>query len=391
MKTNPVDVVLLFIFLYPLFKGFFTKYSSDNLKNEVYNVNKDIIFLISLFLGIYLGKRVFLQHDKNIYNKIYMYISPQIRSFIEERPFVIYIILIPLLCFIIYKIFMWMIDIIDSITIYLLFDALERYLRDKKQIFKRLAGLLVEIPKSFCYVIIAAFIFNMISVFNITDAANPYLEHSKAYKYICKQVIIPVTNSKLAKKLPNIIDNSFKIAVRQKVHQKNGNDTGNGQSIVYYNGITLDEGVKSNSEIDNFARKLCAGQSTAEGKAKAIYLWIGQNISYDDDKALSVVNSDFDVKSGAIYTFKTRKGICFDYACLYVAMCRAEKIKVRIVTGQGFNGVGWVSHAWNQVYIPKSDKWINVDPTFCKGGNYFNSRRFNVDHKDAKVAGEWDN
>lgn len=267
-----------------------------------------------------------------------------------------------------------------------MFDALERYLKDKKQIFKRLAGLLVEVPKSFCYIIIAAFILNIISAFNVMNTVNPYLEHSKAYKYICRQVIIPVTNSKLAKKLPDIIDNSFKIAVRQKTQI--GNE--DGRSIVYYNGITLDEGVKSNAAIDNFARKLCTGQSTAEGKARVIYSWIGQNISYDDDKALSVVNSDFDVKSGAIYTFKTRKGICFDYACLYVAMCRAEKIKVRLVTGQGFNGVSWVSHAWNQVYIPKSNKWINVDSTFYKGGNYFNSRRFNLDHKNAKVAGEWD-
>jgi hypothetical protein len=59
------------------------------------------------------------------------------------------------------------------------------------------------------------------------------------------------------------------------------------------------------------------------------------------------------------------------------------------MTGEGFNGVSWVSHAWNEVYIPEEDKWYKVDPTFFKGGNYFNSRRFDLDHRDAKVAGQW--
>lgn len=389
LKTNPIDIMLLLIFLYPLLKGFFVKYSSDNLKNEVEDVNKDIIFLISLFFGIYSGKKIFFQHDEDIYKKIYMYISLQIRNFIEDHPIVVYIILIPLLCFIIYKILMWIINIINSITIYPLFDAIERHLRDKKEILKRLTGLIVEIPKSFCYIIAAVFILNMVSIFNIADIVNPYLQYSEAYRYICKQVIIPVTKSKLAKKLPDILNNSFKIAVKETENQENGNSIENKVNVVYYNGVTLDEGVKSNNEIDSFAKKLCAGKSTPEKKAKTIYFWIGQNISYDDDKALSVVRNDFDVKSGAISTFRTRKGICFDYACLYVAMCRADKIKVRLVTGEGFNGVSWVSHAWNQVYIPEKNEWINVDTTFYKGGDYFNSKRFNIDHKNAKVVGEW--
>ncbi|KAJ49331.1 membrane-bound protein [Clostridium tetanomorphum DSM 665] len=70
-------------------------------------------------------------------------------------------------------------------------------------------------------------------------------------------------------------------------------------------------------------------------------------------------------------------------------MCRANNLKVRLITGQGFNGVSWVSHAWNQVYIAEENKWINVDTTFYKGGNYFNSKRFDLDHKDSSIAGEW--
>ena len=124
-------------------------------------------------------------------------------------------------------------------------------------------------------------------------------------------------------------------------------------------------------------------------KAKKIYNWVGKNIDYDSEKANEVLYNDFRKGSGAIPTFQTKNGICFDYACLYVAMCRANAIKVRLITGYGFNGVSWIGHAWNQVYIPEEKKWINVDATFYKGGYYFNSDNFNLDHKGAEIAGEW--
>jgi hypothetical protein len=41
------------------------------------------------------------------------------------------------------------------------------------------------------------------------------------------------------------------------------------------------------------------------------------------------------------------------------------------------------------VYIPEEGKWINVDTTFSKGGNYFNTRMFDLDHRNAKIIGEW--
>lgn len=137
------------------------------------------------------------------------------------------------------------------------------------------------------------------------------------------------------------------------------------------------------------ARRLGNNSTTTRGKAKLIYNWIGSNIGYDYNKADRVLQNDFNVQSGAIPTFNSGKGICFDYSCLYVAMSRADNIKVRLITGEGFNGVSWVSHAWNQVYIPEESRWINVDTTFYRGGNYFDSKRFDLDHRDAKIAGQW--
>lgn len=159
--------------------------------------------------------------------------------------------------------------------------------------------------------------------------------------------------------------------------------------IVLYNGITIEEGVKSNSEIDNKAKSLVASCSTDRQKAKKLYTWVGSNIKYDDAKAERVVNSEEVKDSGAIPAFETRKGICFDYACLYAAMAKAVGLPVRVITGQANNGEQFVSHAWNEVYLKDEKKWIEVDPTFYSGGNYFDNSDFDEIHKKEDVAGEF--
>lgn len=396
MKTNPVTLMMALIFIYPLLKGFLFKFSSHDLKSDIDDVNRNISFIISLVIGIYYGKKIFIQHDYGIYKKIYKAIPPDILQYIENNSFIIYAVIIPILVFIFYKIIKLVLDLLNYLTFYPMLDSIERFLSAKSNIFKRVTGMFFQLPKAVCYVLLVTFVLNIMSMFSVNGKINRYLEGSKPYNTICKEVIIPVTNSKIAKQLPNILNNSFRIVIRESDSKDTeiketvpGRANNRGRAIVYYNGVTLDEGVRSNGEIDKFARELASKETTTKGKARVLYNWIGSNISYDHDKANKVLNNDFDVKSGSVTTFNTGKGICFDYSCLFVSMARANNIKVRLITGEGFNGVSWVSHAWNQVYIPEENKWINVDSTFYKGGNYFNSKRFELDHKGAQIAGEW--
>lgn len=159
--------------------------------------------------------------------------------------------------------------------------------------------------------------------------------------------------------------------------------------ISYYNGVTLDEGVKSNVSIDNRAIEIAKKVNTDREKAKAIYTWVGSNIKYDDNKAIKVMNEQTGYESGAISAFRDKSGICFDYACLYTAMTRAVNLKSRIIIGEAFNGNEFVSHAWNQVYLKDEGIWVNVDSTFYVAGNYFDNSTFNSEHKMTSVAGEF--
>ena len=159
--------------------------------------------------------------------------------------------------------------------------------------------------------------------------------------------------------------------------------------IVYYNGITLDEGVKSNEDIDKKAENLISKVKGDREKARSLYRWVGSNIIYDDEKADSIMEDASAYESGAIATFRDRRGICFDYACLYTAMCKAVGLKSRIIIGEAFNGNEFVSHAWNQVYLEDEGKWINIDPTFYVSGDYFDSLSFADTHKIKNIAGEY--
>lgn len=159
--------------------------------------------------------------------------------------------------------------------------------------------------------------------------------------------------------------------------------------IIYYNGVTLEDGIKSNSDIDKKAKEIVNGAISDRDKAKRIYSWIGSNIRYDNDKADKVLNNEDIRNSGAIEAYTTKKGICFDYACLYVAMSKSIGLKSRIITGDAYDGQNMGPHAWNQVFLEDENKWINVDPTFYLSGDYFDNSDFYSDHVNSELAGEW--
>jgi len=388
-KINLITLTLSMLFLYPLVKGFLFKFSSYGLKGDVEVTNKNVSFVISLILGVYMGKKVFILHEEVLYKAMFDLLPQNFIKFIEGNTLFVYAVIMPVLVFLLYKLFVFILNALSTITIIPLIDSIERFLLTKKNMLKRAAGAAFQIPKAVCYVILAAFAINLFSLAIPNEKMGKQLETSALYSQICKSIIIPVTNTKLAKQMPDILNNSFKVVIKDSATGQELLPNQTGGTVVYYNGVTLAEGVRSNAQINEFSRKLVSHETDVYGKAEVLYGWVGNNINYDYEKATKVLNNDFDVKSGAIPAYETEKGICFDYACLYVAMCRANNIKVRIITGEGFNGVSWVSHAWNQVYVPERDEWINVDTTFYKGGNYFDSARFDVDHTSDEIAGEW--
>lgn len=165
-------------------------------------------------------------------------------------------------------------------------------------------------------------------------------------------------------KLERIIDESKIENISNGILESVSNN-----KVYYYNGVTIDKGIQSNNQIDEKAMEITKRDENDINRAKSIYTWVGSNIAYDDSKAVKVMSETTSkYESGAIPAFRDRKGICFDYACLYTAMAKAVGLKSRIIIGEAFNGTEYISHSWNQVYLKDKGKWINVDSTFYPAG-----------------------
>ena len=111
---------------------------------------------------------------------------------------------------------------------------------------------------------------------------------------------------------------------------------------------------EKNSDCVIKAAELCGGAEDDIEKIAAIFSYITDNITYDYDLAASV-------QSGYIpdpdKVMKVKKGICFDYASLFAAMCRSQGIPARLVIGYAADDI---YHAWNEVYTNETG-WITPE------------------------------
>lgn len=393
MKYNVINIILILVFLYPILKGFLCKNSTDALNDTITSIFTSISLIISIIIGSQNIENVFKMHSEGRFNNIYKYFPKWMLDWFSDNTVVTRIIVTIGFIILIQCIIVAILWLISSFILTPILEAIDSKLKRKSDISRRIYGAIFQLPRSICGVLILSFLLTFGAMFNKNPNYTKTLEKSTIYTYISNNVIEPVINSEVVKNLPEVVNNSFKIIVEDNDISHDNKNVFNEyldrKAIIYYNGVTLDEGVKSSAAINEKALKITEGENVTYKQAENIYNWIGKNLEYDDNKASKVIANNLNIESGAREAFNTRKGVCFDYACLFVAMCRANNIKVRMVIGEGFNGQDWVSHSWNQFYDESSDRWINVDTTFYNGGDYFDNNNFNNDHKDSKVVGEW--
>lgn len=380
MNFNIVSIILVLIFVIPIFLGFIKGFNYRSGKYELFNLEKDIVVLVTIVLGAI---------NSNIILNILNYIKSNIVFLNNLNGLayrIYYVIGFIILLIILYNIIMLFIRLINLIIFDPLLKLIDRLGQSLGTGFTRICGVIFAIPNSIINIIIAAFIIKALLLLPLPTYIINQIDNSNIYNYLNTNIVEQITDSSLVKNFPKLLNNSLKIENGNNGELSDNNSNG---AITYYNGVTLAQAVKSSPAIDAKTQEIIAGKRTDEAKAYAIYQWVGQNITYDNKKAQELEEGDVNLKSGAIAAFDTREGVCFDYASLYVAMARDAGLKVRLITGEGFDGTQWVSHAWNQVYIPSQNKWINVDCTFYDAGNFFNSSDFNEYHKDASIAGQW--
>lgn len=117
------------------------------------------------------------------------------------------------------------------------------------------------------------------------------------------------------------------------------------------------------------AAKLTRNVTDPLKKVEKVYNYVVKNFTYDKEKA-KTVKSGYLPDLDAVY--KSKKGICFDYASMMTAMLRSQGVPCKLVVGYA----GEAYHAWINVYVEgegwvdgviffDGSSWERMDPTFA--------------------------
>ncbi|MCX7708576.1 MAG: transglutaminase-like domain-containing protein [Clostridia bacterium] len=399
---NYITIIILAILILPALFGFLESFSRERLHYSMASLLDHVEFLFSLIASIYLTRRIFFEHSgSDIFNELYTSIPEGVKSFFYGKDVLTYLIVTPILMLVITTVLRLVTEPLYRYVVIPVADGVYSVIDTSGSFIKRFFGAVWQIPRSLFLVFTFGLLLNFYAYYFPTPALSKWMNESTAYQFLYKTAIFPALNSNLAKKVPVLVNDSFREI--GKVLPRNGQQgipevsgqlkdelaKRNIKVIEYFNGVTLDEAIKSSPEIDETARKIVGNEKNSRKKAFLLYQWVSRHVEYDYDKADKLSKDPRGTSSGAIEAFQTRKGVCFDYSCLYIAMCRATGVKVRLVTGLGYSGVSWGDHAWNQVYYAEQNRWINVDTTFGSAADYFDKPDFSVDHRYDEVQGEW--
>lgn len=393
-NINPISAVLFIIFAVPIITGTVMQFTREGVRLSLWSWFDNITFLVGVVLSIYLTRKIFFDHTGGWSEQIYNLIPKNLQTVLYGQDVLIYLAAIPIILLLILTVLRLFYGMLNRIIIYPLADGLYSLLASGGQVLRSMLGALIQVPRSAFLVFLVGMGLNFFAYYYPSPVLSGWMHNSDLYQVIYQKALCPVLNSNLAKKIPVLFNDSFagtldKIGSDAASGVQSNQQSRNGLVIKYFNGVTLDQAVKSDPEIDETARELVQNETNSTRKAYLLYRWVAVNINYDSAKAVRISKDPSGIASGSIIAFNTRKGICFDYSSLYVSMCRAAGLKVRLITGVAYSGTSWGDHAWNQVYSPDAGRWINVDTTFGHSGNYFDKADFSADHKLAEIQGEW--
>jgi len=130
-------------------------------------------------------------------------------------------------------------------------------------------------------------------------------------------------------------------------------------------------------EIIATALEIVKGLDNDRDKVEEIYTFVTGYLQYDKNELYR--------NKGALSALRTERGVCEEYATLFVALCRAAEVPARVVNGytdpRGTGEVWDISrgesfslngyrHAWAEFYVEGAG-WLPADPTLENGSSTF--------------------
>lgn len=387
MEINIVTAIIALIMITALLKGIYKNFSDEAVFNTLIQDINGILFAISLVFSIYFIRRVFADGDKEgIYSSIYGIIPQNVLSYISDAGILFYLIAVPPVMLAVFLILAYIRSFLDNLM-WPAVKALCSSIRKTHRGVRAFTGVLIELPKAVLTSTALVLIISLLPLYYPMNPISLEASRSSLYNYIYNNALLPVLSSGPGQKIPVFLQSSVEEISKGIGESKILSDSEAFKSLGF---VRFQYETKSNEEIDAMARKIIGKETDDRQKAYLLYKWVGSNIEYDWEKYNNILNNTAkEDKFGAIPAFNTRYGVCEDYADLYVAMAKAVGLKVRIIVGQGYSMESWGGHAWNEVYLPSENRWVPLDATWAKTGDYFDNKDFYDDHTFEAIAGEW--
>jgi transglutaminase-like putative cysteine protease len=116
-----------------------------------------------------------------------------------------------------------------------------------------------------------------------------------------------------------------------------------------------------NPAMQNFARELRAeSEEDTLGFLHTLMTQVSEHMTFDEDPTTS--------GTSAIEAFGFKRGVCQDYAHIFIACARSGGVPARFVSGHFLRSDGTVNqaagHAWAEAYVPDLG-WVGFDPANC--------------------------
>lgn len=128
-------------------------------------------------------------------------------------------------------------------------------------------------------------------------------------------------------------------------------------TLISINNYWIKEGLAViwTDDLDALSDEICADADDDKEKVQSIYHWVTNNIRYDYEAEMVYQHVDIS------RTVQTKKGICFDFATLFAALCRSQGIPCYILDGYSREDYS-CKHTWNRVYY--DNRYWNLDVTY---------------------------
>jgi transglutaminase-like putative cysteine protease len=116
-----------------------------------------------------------------------------------------------------------------------------------------------------------------------------------------------------------------------------------------------------NPAMEAFARQLRAeSEDDTLGFLHSLMTQVNEHMTFDEDPTNS--------GTSAIDAFALKRGVCQDYAHIFIACARSGGVPARFVSGHFLRSDGTVNqaagHAWAEAHVPDLG-WVGFDPANC--------------------------